>query len=347
MLASLVGACAPTPELETAEVVNGELTFDHPAVGMFAAPNEFGWCTGTLIGCDTVLTAAHCVTDEDLELGAQFFLPHAGVFEISSVAHHQDYDDEASVADIAVIRLATPVHGISPVQLGQLTPSVGTPGILVGYGVTGVDLFDSGLKRQGSVTVDTCPAEDAVGNPLDPASNVCWSYDGSESNSCYGDSGGPLLIDGAVTGVVVDGTDMDCLPGDQAFNSLVPAYLDFIRNNAGALGTGACGAYGPVGSPSTDVETHLITPLQYKSTPIKFTVGADVANLRVTANTDERATLLFSLVNQLGSLELCYQNRGTNLAACFDTQPESGDYTAYVTSTMELPVQISITKFGN
>ena len=45
---------APPP----ARIVNGTPTSDFPAVGMLIVADKL--CTATLIGCSTVLTAAHC-----------------------------------------------------------------------------------------------------------------------------------------------------------------------------------------------------------------------------------------------------------------------------------------------
>ena len=48
-------------------IVNGFPSRSHPAVGALLAGsdphNAQAWCTGTLVGCDKFLTAAHCVAD--------------------------------------------------------------------------------------------------------------------------------------------------------------------------------------------------------------------------------------------------------------------------------------------
>jgi hypothetical protein len=54
---------AQTPGPDGEKITNGVLDHLHPSVGLFIADGE---CSGTLIGCRTVLTAAHCVCGDNL-----------------------------------------------------------------------------------------------------------------------------------------------------------------------------------------------------------------------------------------------------------------------------------------
>ena len=48
------------------QIVNGIVTSDLPSVGLLLdATDGLGVCTGTLIGCRTFVTAAHCVCPGD------------------------------------------------------------------------------------------------------------------------------------------------------------------------------------------------------------------------------------------------------------------------------------------
>src|SRR5687768_5172867 len=66
LLAVLVLAgCAPEPELGRGAhpIVNGQATTEFPTTGILLSGSSPATllCSGTLIGCDRFLTAAHCV----------------------------------------------------------------------------------------------------------------------------------------------------------------------------------------------------------------------------------------------------------------------------------------------
>src|SRR5205823_798258 len=145
-----------SPEDFHANIVNGRLTSGFPAAGALLLGDEataVTWCSGVLIGCDTFLTAAHCVCD---------------------------------------------THGAD---------CQGAP--------------DVGLKRSGAIT--TAPCTDGISD--DTA--VCWNFTGTGSNSCNGDSGGPLFVDSGfgtvVAGIASGGRNADCLAGDFTFDASVAA----------------------------------------------------------------------------------------------------------------------------
>ncbi len=56
--------------------------------GPIDANNAGSWCSGTLIGCQTFLTAAHCVFDDLDPSHYWVFLQHAGTSAATSVTIH-------------------------------------------------------------------------------------------------------------------------------------------------------------------------------------------------------------------------------------------------------------------
>ena len=78
----------------------------------------------------------------------------ASFFAVSSVALHPSYN--FPVADVAVLKLATPVTGVSPTPINAAsTPPFGTAGTIAGFGRSGGG-SDYGLKRSGAVTTASC-----------------------------------------------------------------------------------------------------------------------------------------------------------------------------------------------
>jgi len=250
-------------------VVNGVHSQSDAAAGALLRVSESrldSSCSGTLIGCRTFLTAAHCVCPGDRFCSVEpssyrVFLQHAGIFAVEKVVVHPAYSFGIQ-SDIAVVTLAGPVEGIQPASINTVgLPPTGTSGQIVGFGVSHASADDSGIKRRGTVKTSSC-----AGSPLlipEPA-HLCWSFasplgtPGDNSNTCAGDSGGPLFVDlGAgpvLAGVASGGTNSNCLPLDVSFDTNVFLNLSFISSAIGADSPGVnCGSLAPVGSASTQV----------------------------------------------------------------------------------------------
>ncbi|RMD83029.1 MAG: hypothetical protein D6815_07690, partial [Candidatus Dadabacteria bacterium] len=213
------------PVAPAARIVHGTLTPDFPAVGALLVGDlvagvgdgrqAITGCTATLIGCNTAITAAHCVCGSDYTTGGcsgpnppearlyGVFFPHAGFYNATSVAVDPNYDIKASIGDIAIVHLAGPVTGIRPAALTDRAAAVGETGTIVGFGRTADDAQDFGVKRVGNVTLEDC--NDGTNGAV-----ICWTYDGTKSNVCTGDSGGPVFISGSagamIAGITSSGT---------------------------------------------------------------------------------------------------------------------------------------------
>lgn len=235
-----------------AHVVNGVMTPLYPAVGALLAgsdPDRAGaWCSGTLIGCRSFLTAAHCVCPESGKAcqgkGAAdptdylVFFQHAGFHRVASIEVHPDY--VFPTADVAVVTLAASVTGILPLPLNTAAPpEEGERGVIVGFGRSGGHRLDYGLKRSGAVTIT---------RPGGGASGLIWWFfrnptgrPGESSNTCNGDSGGPLLLpssDGlVVAGITSGGHAPDCLSDDSSFDTDVSSYAEWVLSRIASSDT--------------------------------------------------------------------------------------------------------------
>lgn len=280
VLAGFVGSVCRADEPRSAPVGrpfprirNGEPSFDFPAVGAMQAGDTF--CTATLIGCETVLTAAHCVCPEGADTAAAcrlagiapaekvgFFFQHAGfVIGVRSVTIHPQYE-KAESGDLAIIKLNDPLTGIAPQEIDTVRqPAAATAATIVGFGRTGEAATippGVGIKRIGSVVTSRCE-RDVV--PADTF--VCQDASGSDSTICMGDSGGPLLVDfgdGPVVAAVASGVHglggLTCTPPFVSYYSDVFRYRRFITDeSAGDLGEQQCGDLPPVGSPNVLVHS--------------------------------------------------------------------------------------------
>lgn len=338
------------------KIVNGLPTHDYPTTGtlLYAPTGDVSsaglMCTGTLIGCNTFLTAAHCV-EGDSTVGNYFvFLQHAGIFAATSVTYHSDYSFPR--ADVAVLKLAGQVTGIDPteINLTDPTPMIPHTAIIAGYGQSLGDAGDYGIKRFGRVITADCGqigTEDggSVGN----VELVCWNYaspagnPGEDSNTCNGDSGGPLFMDlGAgqvVAGITSGGALGSCDVGDSSFDVNVYHYQNFIQTQLGSDQTSTCGGLPPVGGAGVVV---LGNSGQFTSVPASaaFTVpvSSGVNALRIVINSEDNRILDTRMYVKYGSAAStsdydCKADGVSPFGACTFASPQAGNYYVLIEAT--------------
>ncbi len=349
-----------------ASIVNGGITSDFPAVGVLlfgdSARNASVACTGTLIGCETFVTAAHCVCNgrgSDCQgwrapSPSNYFvyLQHAGLFGVSSIAIREDF--YFPVSDVAVLKLTTPVSGIRPVRINTIAdPPAGMPGTITGFGRSGGGQYDYGILRTGQVRTDTC-THDVSG-----LTSVCWVYGspvgppGTNSNTCHGDSGGPLFLDFGggplLAGITSGGETNDCLPTDYSFDANVFYYRTWIEDRGGIdLMNMRCGNIPQVGDRDTEVNSRSGSLRAGASIPLTFDVRPGTKLLRITLNAINDLDLY---VKALAPATLqdwdCRQDGSGNFAACEFANPAAGSWSALVRAySGGGAFQVTATQFG-
>ena len=263
------------------------------------------YCSGTMIGCETFLTAAHCVADNLNPASYTVFLQHGGVYSVSGIEVHQSYS--FPVADLALIKLSSPVSGISPTPIDTVGGHAnGTGGMIAGFGRTGGGSFDYGVKRFGAIEVDSCIF--GVSN----TTSICWNFTnpvaaaGADSNTCNADSGGPLFIDNGtdlvLAGVTSGGNSSDCMAFDNSFDTRISFYASYLQAAGGAdLANTSCGGIPQVGD--ADVEVVALEGALDGSTPQQthsFDVDPGSMVLRVTLNAIDDGISDFNLYVRAG-----------------------------------------------
>lgn len=200
-------------------------------------------CGGSVLDASTIVTAAHCLEGVD----ATELTIRAGVLDststagqdrdVASMVSHPSYA-RTELADIAVLKLERPlelggtVQAISPATDAQVQAA--TTGIVSGWGATS----ENGDGSQMLLTAEVPMVSDAacaVQVGADPGTEVCAG--GTGTDSCYGDSGGPLAIitpEGPrLAGVVSWGEE--CGGDTPGVYADVPAFADFLQTGVATL----------------------------------------------------------------------------------------------------------------
>jgi trypsin len=195
---------------------------DYPAMAELDIKGEFS-CGATLVRADWILTAAHClqkVTPEQLSfvLGKQVrSAPGGEQIDAAQILINDQY--KGGGHDVAVVHLARaaseqPATLVSLAQVDLWAP--GKTATVIGWGATDMVTGQLGFASDQLMEVQVPIQSDgdcAQSYPLEWEGDtmMCAGETLGGKDSCYGDSGGPLMVPDAsnqllVAGVVSFGT---------------------------------------------------------------------------------------------------------------------------------------------
>ncbi|CAF2000122.1 unnamed protein product [Rotaria magnacalcarata] len=186
-------------------------------VSLFTSPRH-GWsCAGILINENTILTAAHCLTNTKLGdikaiVGVHTVLGKLNplnYYSISAMFSHPNYT-QCCKNDIAVLKLSKPVlygprinsvclpfEPYATIDHGKAL--INRTGVIIGWGDSSqnpvTNMVKSFTLQQANVTIfDGNHCSRSYGYVFNPSTEICAGDYHQHTDTMSGDSGGPLLV---------------------------------------------------------------------------------------------------------------------------------------------------------
>jgi len=172
-------------------------------------------CGGSIISSKSIMTAAHCVDIAPLWVLVQVIKvmvsehdwpkKDAQEFSLCRVHFHPDWDRETMKNDYAILELCEEIHfhqAAQPICLPALAGDEydGVPGIVSGWGVEDEDNSQTPNKlkeaNMTTIPISVCRTflQSIIGLPPDSLDSSMMCVRGDEQYVCFGDSGGPLIV---------------------------------------------------------------------------------------------------------------------------------------------------------
>ncbi len=284
--ASEVRAEAGSPGLQQTlgPIVDGQLATEAERYGtvalIYTSDGEV-WCTGTLVAPRVVVTAAHCVVDQDLNTDAVIrrLAPSevivaagpldmsqatdADAYEVTRITVHPGFPNDAPsdhptganrYDDLAVLVLASPVTGIAPVVIPDASEADAALVADTALTISGYGTVDADGRGGGVLYIAETPFVARVGVEL-------VAGRAGAPDTCPGDSGGPAYLFAGGSPLLVGVTsrssqDVDAACGEGGVYGFAPAYREWIAANSdGLYAPGSGGPTEPLDEPTCDPET--------------------------------------------------------------------------------------------
>ena len=201
------------------------------------AQGNTGFCTGTMLTADDVLTAAHCVPNglnglTSAVVASGNTLASSVAVDVRRVSVHPGYVPVGEASPIAAFNDVAILHLASPLNIPTL-PIVTSQQVVVGDIIS---IFGYGTDENGRFNGEDLQSGEMLVSDVD-ANHIAANFTGDGSNTCQGDSGGPAILSTAkgpgIVGTTSTGTSLTCSPPDLSLFANVqhPNALNFIRQS--------------------------------------------------------------------------------------------------------------------
>ncbi|MFC4565785.1 S1 family peptidase [Nocardiopsis mangrovi] len=250
--AAFLAAVAPAPaaaasdagdeDMSTTIIGGVDATEEYPFMVSLQFDGEH-FCGGSLIDDEWVVTAAHCVLEDDPEqvtarIGSNDHTSGGTEAGVSRIVTHPGFATDPAADDIAVVELAEPVEQ-EPIAIAPEAGGTGTPTRILGWGMTCDNDEDCPETPAVLQELDTEIVSDDRCAGFDGATEICTQHPTEDAQACYGDSGGPQIRRGPDGWELIGATsrigdeDLVCSTSPVIWTD-VTAYADWIRSTIAA-----------------------------------------------------------------------------------------------------------------
>ncbi|KUF84943.1 Hyaluronan-binding protein 2 [Phytophthora nicotianae] len=198
------------------------------------------FCGGTLVAPQYILTAGHCIkTDKGqlyVSLGSQFSAGagsgSAEKIKVVEGYRHPLYNNDNHLYDVGLLKLEkSSTQKTSPLCADDGSDNkVGTMATVLGWGVTEDRKSSLTLQEVNVRVISNAECNKRYRNRI--TEGMICAGNGNGKDSCNGDSGGPLLANGVVVGIVSWGGKCGTKAGVYTRLTYVMEFVDDVLNGA-------------------------------------------------------------------------------------------------------------------
>ncbi|KAH8397518.1 hypothetical protein KR222_008847 [Zaprionus bogoriensis] len=221
-------------------IVNGE------TIDILDAPWQIGvlhqlhnHCGGAILSDRIILTAAHCLngfhpSQLTVRAGSKYWSKGGQLIDVATFKNHENYTDEAynNGFDIGVVLLSQPLQlnsHVRPIGLAKVLPASGSLAFVSGWGKLSYDGRKPDILQRANVKIldrETCIEHSSYKRSELNDGMFCAGGEGTDP--CPSDSGGPLVYNGLIVGLVSWGEK--CGSRSPVVYTSVPNFRDWLEN---------------------------------------------------------------------------------------------------------------------